>query len=326
MTKRALIIGIDYYSEIGSLSGCVNDAYSVKSVLEWNSDGTKNFDVMTVVSAGSENPITRSELRRLIQKLFEGRAETALLYFAGHGYMESSGGYLCASDTVDGHDGLALSDIMQFSNSSAITNKIIVLDCCHSGIASSITGRTDISELKEGTTILTASTSDQPSQETENGGVFTNLFIDALNGAAANLLGDITPGSVYAHIDQSLSSWEQRPVFKTNVESFVSLRKTHSPVSISDLKSLIEFFPSAGAIYPLDPSFEPERSSDDSALPQPDELNVHKLKTLQKLNRVNLVVPANGAPNMWSAAIQSKGCQLTVLGEHYRTLVEKGHI
>ena len=25
--------------------------------------------------------------------------------------------------------------------------------------------------------------------------------------------GDITPGSIYAHIDQSLGAWEQRPLF-----------------------------------------------------------------------------------------------------------------
>jgi len=34
--------------------------------------------------------------------------------------------------------------------------------------------------------------------------VFTGLLVDALSGGAANLVGDVTPGSVYAHIDQSL--------------------------------------------------------------------------------------------------------------------------
>ena len=36
-----------------------------------------------------------------------------------------------------------------------------------------------------------------------------NLFVDALNGSAADILGQITPGSVYAHIDQSLGAWSQ---------------------------------------------------------------------------------------------------------------------
>lgn len=61
-------------------------------------------------------------------------------------------------------------------------------------------------------TILTASTDEQYASEDAAGGIFTNLVVDALAGAAANLVGDITPGSVYAHVDQSLGPWEQRPV------------------------------------------------------------------------------------------------------------------
>jgi hypothetical protein len=33
-------------------------------------------------------------------------------YFAGHGYIEDSGGFLCASDSESGDDGLALSEVM----------------------------------------------------------------------------------------------------------------------------------------------------------------------------------------------------------------------
>jgi hypothetical protein len=73
-------------------------------------------------------------------------------------------------------------------------------------------------------TIFTASTKGQYAAEANGGGVFTGLLIDALGGAAANLIGEVTPGGVYAHIDQSLGNWSQRPVFKTNVKKFVSLR------------------------------------------------------------------------------------------------------
>lgn len=41
--RKALIVGIDYYVSIKPLSGAVNDAYSVKAVLERNADGTLNF-------------------------------------------------------------------------------------------------------------------------------------------------------------------------------------------------------------------------------------------------------------------------------------------
>ena len=52
----------------------------------------------------------------------------------------------------------------------------------------------------------------------------------------------------------------------------------------------------------------------------PIEENTRRFAILQKLNRVNLVVPV-GAPHMFDAAIENKSCRLTILGEHYRRLV-----
>ena len=146
-----------------------------------------------------------------------------------------------------------------------------------------------------------------------------------LSAAAANLVGDISPGSVYAHIDQSLGGWEQRPVFKTNVKNFVSLRKVQASIPLSDLQRIIESFPSPGFQYPLDPSFEPELIGRSEGMPAPIPENTRKFAILQKYNRVNLLIPVD-APHMWHAAMQSKSCKLTVLGEHYRRLVERGRI
>jgi hypothetical protein len=174
-------------------------------------------------------------------------------------------------------------------------------------------------------TILTASTADQYAMEVPGGGagVFTSLFVDAISGAAANLVGDVTPGSVYAHIDQSLGPWAQRPVFKTNVKTFVSLRKAAAPIPLTDLQALATHFPRPDYNFPLDPSFEPERSAEhlaDPAIPRPDPQKTAIFAVLQKYVKVNLVRPV-GAPHMWHAAMQSKSCELTVLGQHYRNLV-----
>jgi len=147
--------------------------------------------------------------------------------------------------------------VLTLANKSAARNKVIVLDSCHSGIAGTPAGQ-QAAELTEGMTILTASTKDQYASEKNGSGVFTTLFVDAMNGAAGNLVGDVTPGSVYAHIDQSLGSWAERPVFKTNVKNFVSLRTVQPPIALADLLLLTEFFPAPGSQFPLDPSFEPE--------------------------------------------------------------------
>ncbi len=323
--RKALVVGINYYEHGSPLFGCVDDAHSVKTVLERNSDGTVNFDVKFLIAASLSDSVSKSDLRRLIEDLFADDSEIALFYFAGHGHIESTGGYLLTSDSQTGHEGIPLADVLIFANKSEAKNKIIVLDSCHSGIAGNPPSGAQAAQLSEGLTILTASTKDQYATEQDGRGVFTELFVDALNGPAANLVGDVTPGGVYAHIDQSLGPWEQRPVFKTNVKNFVSLRKVQPPILLEELQRITEFFPAQGFQFKLDPSFEPRDEGRTPGMPDSDPENTSKFAILQKYNRVNLVVPVD-VLHMWNAAMESKSCKLTVLGEHYRRLVERGRI
>ncbi len=323
--RKALVVGINYYRHGPGLHGCVDDAHAVESVLERNGDGTVNFGVKLLTGTGPTDAVERSHLRDQIQALFAGDSETALFYFAGHGHIEATGGYLLGSDARSGDEGIALNDVLTFANGSRAQNKVVILDSCHSGIAGANPSTPSTAELTDGLTILTASTAEQYASEKNGAGVFTTLLIDALSGAASNLVGDITPSSVYAHIDQSLGPWDQRPVFKTNVKRFISLREVQPPIELVELRRIAELFPTPGFEFRLDPSFEPERSAADVGIPAPDPLNTATFAVLQKYNRVNLVAPVD-APHMWHAAMGSKSCKLTVLGEHYRRLVAQGRI
>ncbi len=283
MMRKALVVGIDHYAHISGLHGCVNDALSVKAVLERHGDGRVNFGVATLTATGTSSSISRGDLKDRIDELFRDDSDIALLYFAGHGHIEATGGYICASDCKRGDDGVSLGEVLALANGSKAKNKVIVLDSCFS--------------------------------------VFTFLFVDALDGAAGNLVGDVTPGSVYAHIDQSLGPWRQRPVFKTNVKTFVSLRKVRPPIELADLQRLTEFFPKRDFEFQLDPAFEPELTGRRAGAPGPNPANTKKFAVLQKYARVGLVIPV-GAQHMWHAAMESRTCKLTCLGEHYRRLIE----
>ena len=320
--RKALIVGINYYKHGTPLFGCVDDAHSVKAILERHGDGSVNFNVLLLTGTGPTDTIERGQLKDSIGELFKDDSDIALLFFAGHGHIEATGGYLLSSDAKRGDEGVSLAEILHLANESKAKNKIIVLDSCHSGIAGTAPAVGEKSILSEGLTILTASTKDQYATESNGRGLFTSLFVDGLSGAAANLVGDISPGGVYAHIDQSLGAWEQRPVFKTNVKNFVSLRKVQPPIELANLQRIIEFFPAPGFQFPLDPTFEPELTGRPVGALPPNPENCRKFAILQKYNRLNLLVPV-GAPHMWHAAMESKPCKLTVLGEHYRRLVEK---
>lgn len=324
--RKALIVGIDYYSNVPALHGCVSDAFSVKSMLDRHADGTVNFGVKPLTATGLSAQVERNELRQAIESLFSGDGEVALFYFAGHGHIEATGGYLCSSDVKTGNDGVPLAEIMILANQSKIQNRVIILDSCHSGVAGGSALQQKVAEISDGVTILTASTAEQYATEENGAGVFTSLFVDALSGAAANLVGDVTPGGIYAHVDQSLGPWAQRPVFKTNVNRFVSLRKVQPSLELAELRRISEFFPTTGFQFQLDPTYEPERHESWATNPQgiaaPDPDHCAIFKILQSYNRVGLAVP-EGAPHMWHAAMESKTVRLTALGEHYRRLAEK---
>ncbi len=327
--RKALVVGIDYYAHVSPLFGCVNDSFAVKAMLDRHADGSVNFGVKHLTATKQNESCDRDEFRQAISDLFSGDGDVSILYFAGHGHIEATGGYLCSSDVKTGNDGVPLAEIMIMANQSKVKNRVIILDSCHSGVAGGRALQQNVAEISDGVTILTASTAEQYATEENGAGVFTSLLVDALGGAAGNLVGDVTPGGVYAHVDQSLGPWAQRPVFKTNVNRFVSLRKVKPPLELAELRRIYEFFPSPGFQFQLDPTFEPER--DDSwavnprSIPAPVPEHNEIFQVLQKYNRVGLLVP-EGAPHMWHAAMESKTVRLTALGEHYRRLAEKGLI
>lgn len=288
-------------------------------MLDRHGNRTKNFDINFKVSSCADEVIEKKSLKNDIEKLFKDDNDIALFYFSGHGYIDTTGGYLITSECKNGDDGLSMNDLLIFVNNSKAKNKIIILDCCHSGEFGNIKqSNADNALLSEGTTILTASGKDEYAAENNGSGLFTRLFVDAMNGSASDLVGNITPGSIYSHIDQSLGAWEQRPIFKTYVKTFTTLRKVPPPISLSNLKKLVELFHTKEKNFKLDPSFEPESKN-------PINENVAKFKLLQKYNRINLVVPV-GAKHMYFAAIKSKSCKLTILGKYYWNLIKNEKI
>jgi uncharacterized caspase-like protein len=104
-------------------------------VLERHTDGSVNFSVKLLSGTGPSDTVTRSELKDAVKDLFAGDSETALFYFAGHGFIEATGGYLISSECKSGDDRLSLNDVLILANESTAKNKFIILDSCHSGVA-----------------------------------------------------------------------------------------------------------------------------------------------------------------------------------------------
>lgn len=309
MMRKALIVGIDDYPT-APLKGCVNDASAIATILESNGDGSPNFSIKVLTSG-----VTRPILRDAIERLFTGPADMALLYFSGHGALKSTGGSLVTVDAARHDEGVSMDDVLKLANQSEAINRVLILDCCHSGALGSppIAGP-GVAQLSEGLSVLTASRDKEAAMEVNGAGVFTSLVIDALKGGASDLRGNVTPGSLYAYVDEALGAWDQRPIFKTNVTTFAKLRVVPPKVPLEALRRITSYFPTPEAEHAMDPSYEFTETA------HAKDENVATMKELQKFASVGLVVPV-GEEHMYYAAIHSKSCRLTALGYQYWRLV-----
>lgn len=315
--RRALLVGIDDYPS-APLTGCVNDAEAMERLLRRHDDGGVNFDTQLITS--DRETVTRARLREGIDELFADPADVALLYFSGHGTENDLGGYLVTTDADVYDEGVSLGDVLALANRAThISEVAIIIDSCHSGWMGTVPAVDNAhASLREGLSILSASRPSQPSLERGDRGVFTELVCSALDGGAADILGNVSVASVYAYVDQALSAWDQRPLFKSHVSRMLSLRTAKPAIDVAVLRRLPQWFATPDAEFGLSPRHEP------TAEPRDSEAEA-TFRCLQRCNRVKLVEPID-EEDMYYAAINGTGCRLTALGRFYWKLADTGRI
>jgi len=318
--KRALLVGIDYYENFQQLYGCANDAAAIHPLLQRNEDGGPNLDCRLASADDAATHVSRDRLKEMIRELLSGGAEFALLYFAGHGAPTDGGVALVTSDGTDGTPGVTFSEILAAINKSSVAEVTVILDCCFSGGATTIEALNNgLANLRDGLSVLTASRDDQVSMETAEGrGQFSTYLEGALTAGAADVLGHVNVAGLYSYLSESFGAWEQRPTFKANIDRLHDIRTCEPLVPLETLRRLTEWFPTPGYDYPLDPTYEPTANKER----HPNEAI---FSGLQRFRACRLVDPI-GEEHMYYAAINSTGCRLTPLGQHYWSLVKAGRI
>lgn len=317
MSRIALLIGIGNYPS-NPLPGCATDALALNPLLQRNDDTDKTFNFETRVLADQVK--SGNALRSEIENFFRRSADIALFYFSGHGrFDQNNGSYLIAHNSRNNEPIMSMQELINLTQTKDISVKIIILDCCFSGNIGNYFTQLPVSMIAENTVILTSSRSNEFSamnRDPEDGSVFTSLLLQALEGGASDLLGNISPSALYAFVDQALGNMEiQRPVFKANVHKPITIRRVKPLISTDHLMQIVKLFPTPDALISLDPSWEPTE-------PSAIKKNVEKLRILQKMNRVGLVVPVD-EEHLYFAVINSKWCKLTALGKHYWNLADK---
>lgn len=361
--KRALIIGIDHYDDrsISNLSNAVADAMLVANYLSTNEpqyDGdveSENYDIKLLISKPGY-PITRRSLLEEINWLFAGNLDGALFYFAGHAVRSKldDNDYLVSSDGRDDAFGVDMSLLMRRANEAGakgVRSSTIILDCCHAGAAGNSDFSDHLAQIGKGVTLLTSCEENEKSRDSggrDGHGAFTSILLDGLEGQSADILGRVTPASLYALIDSRLGATEQRPVYKTNVSRFIEVRKCTPRIQRSNLMQLTTIFTKPAAKYSLNPQHERikdrgkgfEDVFGENIQFKPELFNNYRaLQDCFKNGLINVLIPQDkpegwdvmtdnaawppkksGSFSMWHAAIFSASVELNYIGKHYREL------
>lgn len=316
--KRALLVGIDEYDAFSPLAGCANDVDAAVPLLARNEDGSPNFDCQKRTSA--THRVSRGSLLEETDALLGPGADVALFYFAGHGAGRDTDTVLMTQDGSRATPGIALSELLAKVTDSPVGEVVVVLDCCFAGAAGGVPQLgASLAVLRQGVSVLAASRGDQTAAETGDGrGLFSTFLCGGLDGGAADVLGKVTLAGLYAYLDESFGPWDQRPVFKANVDRLHELRLCRPAVPLQELRRLDELFSQPDSEFPLDPSYEPD------ADPEHKE-HQEVFAILQRYRAAKLVEPVD-AEHMYFAAMESKGCRLTPLGKHYRHMAQGGRL
>jgi len=176
----------------------------------------------------------------------------------------------------------------------------------------------EIARIRKGLSILAACTEEQVALESGGQGLFTSLITDALQGGAADVMGNITTAGIHSYADQLLGVWEQRPTFKTHISQMIPLRKCDSKIELEILHKITEYFTDTNAQHQLSPDYEPEA---EPKSPEKEEIFGH----LQRMRALNLVKPTNH-DHMYHEAMNNGSCELTLLGKFYWKMVDKKRI
>lgn len=142
MTKKALLIGINYNGTAAQLNGCINDVYNVRSLLTNHCDyPSENINTLTDNDISPTHANIRQYISWLLQNAQPG--DTLFFHYSGHGSNVADNN----GDETDKRDetivpvdynsaGMITDDWLNENFINLVPEGVtlwILMDCCHSG-------------------------------------------------------------------------------------------------------------------------------------------------------------------------------------------------
>jgi hypothetical protein len=139
MSKRALLIGINYIGTINQLFGCIYDVIQIKSLLI-DVYGFEPSNIITLRDDDPSNLPTCDRIRKELNNIVKANSTYNFIYYSGHGIniIDKSGDEIdkndeciCPSDCVK--NGLILDDEINKIIKPIKGACLCLFDCCRSG-------------------------------------------------------------------------------------------------------------------------------------------------------------------------------------------------
>ena len=204
--RRAIIIGIDRYddSSFNALPYAREDAEAVHRVLTDPEIGDFSREDSVLIVPEDNAVITKADVERKIEEIFlkADKTDTVLVYFAGHGKLDTSLKLRLAAQNTSIErlvsTSISMETIREIIANSACRRAVFMIDSCYSGAAglsarSSDAVITSLEQMSEdGVVVISSCQAFQEALEKDDikKGIFTDIFIKGLEGEELDSDGD----------------------------------------------------------------------------------------------------------------------------------------
>ncbi|MEB3356824.1 MAG: caspase family protein [Synechococcales bacterium] len=243
MVRDALVVGVNRYQFLPSLNSPAHDAEAIAQVLQTYGDFRVSRLPEVVQSdpatngqlkIGQKTPVTLRQLESALVRLFKPRGcqtpQSALFYFSGHGMQRDSGiqeGYLALSDSQPdvGFSGLSLFWLRRLLQESPVPQRIVILDCCHSGALMNFLEADPGARPGTDRLFMVATRDYDLAYEslTSSFSTFTQALLDGLD-PRRQATGIVTNYGLTAWVSQALKAETQQPLFENSGSEIILTR------------------------------------------------------------------------------------------------------